>query len=300
MGGQKSGAGRNPWKQTMKTASAALITYLNAGHAFTVADVYTLTLKSGISSFYTDFDLSVVYGGITYQAGRPLFSRTSTRQTVGIEVNEMSITVRYLSTDTIGGAFWRDAARAGVLDGAKIKVQRAFLPSPTQPALGLVHVFEGNVGDIENGMGEMVINVRSITELFNTMIPRSLFQSPCRNQLYYPECGVSRASYTTAATITSSANKASLVASTGKAAGWFDNGHLVFTGGANAGLTMGIKSFNGSTFTLNYPLIFQPMAGDTFTAYAGCDRTKSMCESKFNNVPNYRGEPFTPAPEAML
>lgn len=284
----------------MKTASTALINHLAQNKAFIVANVYTLTLKSGISSFYTDFDLSVVYGGITYQAGRPLFSRTSTAQNIGIEVNEMTVTVWYDNTDTIGAAFWRDAARAGVLDGAKIKVQRAFMNASDMSVLGLVHVFEGNVGDIQNGTGEMTITVRSITELFNTMIPRSLFQSPCRNQLFSPQCGKSKADYTTSGTVADATNKAQFTATTGKAAGWFASGYLVFTSGANAGLTIGIKTFDGTTFGLNYPLLFQPAVGDTFTAYAGCDHTKTMCEDKYGNGINYRGEPFTPAPEAML
>lgn len=285
----------------MKTASQALIDHLKNGHEFKIADVYTLELKSGLRTYATNIDVDVLANGLTYKSGAPLFSRTATRSSVGVEVDEMTVTVAYKSTDTIGSAFWRDAARVGVLDGATIKVERAYFTDWALPALGVVHIFEGGVADIESGMNEITIHVKSATEVFNTMLPRSLYQSTCRNLLFdAATCTVNKAAYTTNATVASAANKANFTAATGKPAGYFANGYVLWTSGANAGLTGSIKSFDGTTFILNAPLLFTPAVTDGFIAYAGCDRLLGTCKAKFNNSANFRGEPFTPKPETMI
>lgn len=285
----------------MKSASQALINHLRDNKEFRIADVYTVELKSGLRIYHTSIDVDVVAGGITYKAGTPFFSRTATRLTVGVEVDEMTVTVAFKPTDTIGSAFWRDVARVGVLDGATIKVERAYFTDWTLPALGVIHVFEGGVGEIQSGMNEVNITVKSATELFNTMLPRSLYQASCRNLLFdTATCGVNKAAYTTTATVSGVNNKANFTASTGKPPGWFSSGYLVFTSGANAGLSASIKAFDGTTFVLNAPLLFTPAVNDGFIVYAGCDRLLATCKNKFNNGNNFRGEPFTPKPEAML
>ena len=37
-----------------------------------------------------------------------------------------------------------------------------------------------------------------------------------------------------------------------------------------------------------------PLAGDTFTATAGCDKQISTCAAKFSNTANFRGFPHMP------
>ena len=94
--------------------------------------------------------------------------------------------------------------------------------------------------------------------------------------------------------------KGAFSASTGKPAGWFDGGAVTFATGLNAGLSMTVKSFDGSNFVLVAPMLLTINPNDTFNAYAGCDRTRATCANKFNNSPNYRGETYTPKPEVML
>lgn len=284
----------------MKTASQALIDHLKNGNEFRTCDLYTIELLSGQKTYYTSLDVNVLANNIVYQAGVLQLKRTSTTLTIGVQVDEMSVTVGFDDADIIGGAFWRDVARIGVLDGAKIKVERAFFTDWALPALGVVHVFEGNVGDIESGLNEVTIAVKSATELFNTMLPRSLYQGPCRNTLFDARCTINKAAHTTQSSVSSATNKAQFAASTGKAAGWFVQGYVVFTSGNNAGLSASVKTFDGTTIVLNAPLLFTPAAGDTFTIYTGCDGLLNTCNDKFDNGVNFSGEPFTPTPEAML
>ena len=77
----------------MKTASPELVALLKNNNTFCVCDLYTINLRNGTSYYYTDLDIAVVSGGMTYQPGTPNFKRTYTTQTLGVEVDEMTITV---------------------------------------------------------------------------------------------------------------------------------------------------------------------------------------------------------------
>jgi hypothetical protein len=96
----------------------------------------------------------------------------------------------------------------------------------------------------------------------------------------------------------------SILANLAQASGYFNNGKLIFTSGANIGIAYAINTWTGGapgTLTLISPAVLPVSAGDTFTVYAGCDRTLGAggC-SKFANTANFRGFPFTPAPETAL
>jgi uncharacterized phage protein (TIGR02218 family) len=40
--------------------------------------------------------------------------------------------------------------------------------------------------------------------------------------------------------------------------------------------------------------------GDIFTIIAGCDKTLAICRDKFDNIINFRGDPFVPGTDALL
>jgi hypothetical protein len=40
-----------------------------------------------------------------------------------------------------------------------------------------------------------------------------------------------------------------------------------------------------------------PEAGDGVSVYPGCDKTKTMCGTKYVNINRFRGFPFVPRPE---
>lgn len=74
----------------------------------------------------------------------------------------------------------------------------------------------------------------------------------------------------------------------------FEYGTLQFTSGDNEGYTYEIKSHASGTFTLFLPTANRVSVGDTVIAYPGCDGNLSTCKNVYNNVFNFRGEPFIP------
>jgi uncharacterized phage protein (TIGR02218 family) len=78
-------------------------------------------------------------------------------------------------------------------------------------------------------------------------------------------------------------------------------GRIVFTSGANNGISRTIRANDGSgNFTLINPLPNPLAPGDAFTVFPGCDLTTSRCLAKFNNLNNFKGTPFVPLPQTPL
>ena len=130
-------------------------------------------------------------------------------------------------------------------------------------------------------------------------MPTNLIASSCINTLYGPACTLSKATYTSAGAVSTGTNGATTFSSNlAQATGYFDLGYILFTSGANNGLQRTVKTFvSGGNVTVVSPFPSAPANGDTFTITAGCTHTQAICQSKFNNLANFRGFPYVPPPE---
>ncbi|MBV8474051.1 MAG: DUF2163 domain-containing protein, partial [Hyphomicrobiales bacterium] len=82
----------------MKTASSALVAFLNAARAdpdaaIAFADCFTFTLSTGAVLTTTNIDQPVVYNGATFSASGPLVQGLKYRSTVGLEVDKQQISI---------------------------------------------------------------------------------------------------------------------------------------------------------------------------------------------------------------
>ncbi len=83
---------------------------------------------------------------------------------------------------------------------------------------------------------------------------------------------------------------------------WYTGGMVTFLTGNNAGLSMEVRKWTNATNLLE---LFEPMkfaieVDDIFTVYPGCDKTIAACRDKFDNVVNFRGEPFVPGNDQLF
>jgi uncharacterized phage protein (TIGR02218 family) len=84
-------------------------------------------------------------------------------------------------------------------------------------------------------------------------------------------------------------------------AGYFDFGLITWLTGNNAGTQSDVLAWDGtSLIDLLLPTGLPIQVGDTFTITPGCDKRLASCFAKFNNVVNFRGEPFVPGEDAAL
>ena len=293
----------------MKTPTGSLTSeYLTSNSQFIIVDLYTLSVintawAGGLSVtstnyYYSGSDYDIVYGGHTFTGSDAIFSRAGIKQTIGLEVATMDVTVYASSSMLILGVPFLQAVTQGVLDGALLKVERAFL-NADHSVIGTVNWFTGHVAKVSPGRNGVSMTINALTDLLNATVPRNVYQSACQNSLYDGACTLSRSSHTETGTVSGVTGSTISVAGSisGTATGYWDQGGIIFTSGVASGEARTIKSWASGVLTLLSPLPLSPAIGDTFVVYAGCDRMLETCKTKFNNGLNYKGMPFIPTPE---
>ena len=283
----------------MKTVPGPLLSLFNSNSAFSKADLYTWTFIDGTILRVTDADVDIVTGGNTFTSAAPLLERTKTTVSVGVEVDSIDVTAFPKSTDLVNGATWQTAARLGYFDGAQVLIETAYIQTwPT--VIGTMHVFQGLVSDIYPERTSVKLAVKSALELLAQPFPRNVYQSVCMHTVYDAGCTATKASFTATGTVVSSPAPTLTSFKTGnaQAVGYFDQGVITFTSGANSGLKRTVKAYDGAGgFTFVLPLPVAPAAGDTISVFAGCDKTVATCRTKFSNDVHFRGFPWVPNPE---
>jgi hypothetical protein len=86
----------------------------------------------------------------------------------------------------------------------------------------------------------------------------------------------------------------------GGEAGYFDGGLMTIDDGANAGFSREVKTYVPGQITLQLPFPYTVEVGAAYTLVAGCDKSFATCKEKFNNVLNFRGEPYIPGQDKLI
>jgi uncharacterized phage protein (TIGR02218 family) len=293
----------------MKVTTPALIAYLNAlrpksDAPLYVADLFTITLSTGTVLTYCDVDQPVAWNGYVYLANSLLVSGLKYKGSCGLNVDKQDITIAARSTDTLGGIAFLQALQQGAFDGATIQREKAFFSSwqvgnsGQLVPIGTVILFVGRVSEInEIGRTTAKITVASDLVLLDLQMPRNLFAPTCQHVFCDSGCGVASGSYSSVGSVTSGSSLTTIWWSDATAA--YAQGTIVFTSGANAGVSATIKNAAAGALQLAYPLPNLPSIGDAFTAAQGCDHTQATCQSKFANLARFRGFPFVPPPQIV-
>src|SRR5262249_8737102 len=112
----------------MKAASPALIALLASSDQFIMADLYTITLLGGMVLRYSAAPTAIAVNGQIFGLG-PKFERSKTKVVIGTQVDELDVKIYPEPTDLIGGIPFLAAAWQGQLDGARLQLERAFMPT---------------------------------------------------------------------------------------------------------------------------------------------------------------------------
>lgn len=150
--------------------------------------------------------------------------------------------------------------------------------------------WRGNVSSAVLEGDEGVIRIASAAQSLTRKGLSRKYQIQCNHPLYGFRCMVIRASYNVTGVI-GIIDGVTVTASefATKSDGWFVGGDFVV--GTARRL---IIAHSTNTITLARAMRSTVLAGQAFTAYAGCDHSWSTCGTKFNNRPNYGGCPFIP------
>lgn len=236
--------------------------------------------------YITSGDVSVIYDNNTYVPVS--IKRSGIKQTQELESGGVDITIDAMN-DIIYGFTITNAIKP-----VKVIIRRFQRRAST---VDVRIIFKGAIVAVPFENEQATIKALMCNAAFIRKCPKLTYQKWCNHVIYSQRCGINKedpAYKITDALITSvSSNILKSAAFATKPDGFFSKGYIEYDG-ADIGIQMvTIQSHTGDTIELLQPLR-AAHAGIRINAYAGCDRTSTMCRDKFNNSNNYMGWEFIP------
>jgi uncharacterized phage protein (TIGR02218 family) len=266
------------------------------GGATRLARCWRLTRRDGVVMGFTEHDWALRFDGVEYEPDSG-FSPSALESTTGLSADTHDVTgalssARITATDIARGAY----------DGAEVVLH---LVDWSDPEVRLL-VSRGLIGEIRRGDSQFEAEITGLSDRLQQPVGRAYLPS-CDCRLGDARCGVNLGlpQFRGQGTVTALAASQQFAAAGlwAFAASWFTGGRLVWTTGANAGLSGHVKSQLPAgpeamvELWLSPPMPIAP--GDAFEVTAGCDKTAATCAAKFGNLLNFRGFPHMPGDDLV-
>ena len=277
----------------MRALDADLAAHLQSG-ATTLATCWRIIRRDGTVLGFTDHDRALRFDGTDFvpETGAIGAALSSTAD-LAVDNSEIE---GALDASALSG----DDLAAERYDGAEVEIFRVNWAAPDQRVL----IKKGTLGEITRAGGAFKAEFRGVSHVLGQTVGR-VYQRLCDVNLGAAACGVDLevTAFKTTGTVTALRDEASFIAD-GLADfedAWFAHGRLRWESGANAGASAHIKTQTADgALALWLPAGGAIAVGDTFTAYAGCDKRFATCKEKFSNAVNFRGFPFMPGNDVAV
>ena len=284
----------------MKPASSALIALLASSDHFIMADLYTITLVSGLVLRYSAAPTALSANGYVFVLG-PKFERSKTKVVIGTQVDELEVKIHPEPTDLIGDVSFLQAAWQGQLDGALLQLERAFMETYGDTSPGTVVLFAGRISDIDCSRTGIDLKCRSHLELLNIQMPRRLWQASCTHTFGDAMCQFDRSAFQATFSAGPGSTQVQIATSlTPMPANLYVQGTIAGLTGGNAGASRAIANMGDGWVYLKLAFLSPVIVGDQFQLLPGCDRTLATCNTVFNNASHFGGFPYVPTPETAV
>jgi uncharacterized phage protein (TIGR02218 family) len=270
------------------------------------ADLYSITPRPGLYSpagtailRYTSSLYAISLGGNVYSPGPPNFERGTLRCETGLQSSETEIGFQSDDSVLLDEVPLLARLARGEWNFATFKIERAYSAGPGSAWLGRAPRFLGIITDIQDiGRITAKLTVKNVSYLLDTQWPKDTIMSTCCKVLYGTDCGVTSTTYQVSGTVSAAGTVNGFKTSLTEADDYFNGGTVTFTSGDLAGLSYWVRTFvnTNGVVRLQTPAMVAPSSGDAFTILPGCDKSMSMCKSRFANFANYGGYPDVPQP----
>ena len=282
-------------EEAMRIIPPAFQAKLDSGLT-TLCRCWIITRGDGVVQGFTDHDEDVTIGSVTCAAGTGLTGSEAT-QKLGLAVDTSEISGA-LSADTLN----EDDLAAGRYDAAAVEV---WLTDWSEPDLRVL-IAKGSLGEVKREGTAFSAELRGLSDRLSQQTGR-LFTTTCSADLGDARCKIdlTAPAYRGSGIVASVTATSSFTASGLDAfdVGWFSAGKLTFTGGANTGSSVEVKTHRNDGVVLLdlWQAMPEPVtAGDAFVVTAGCDKTFATCHGRFANVVNFRGFPHIPGNDFVM
>lgn len=278
----------------MKTLSPAMQAHIEQP-VTTLSTCWLLSRTDGVTFAYTDFNEILVIDGVSYN---PVGSFTPTAiQTASLmQVDNLEMAV---ALDASSQAITQQDIRAGLYDFATVEI---FMVNNQDLSMGTIPIRTGWIGEITINRASIRAEIRGLMQILQNQLGIQ-FSNACRANLGDTKCTVNLAPLTVTATVTQTTALNNFFVSSGltQPVDYFTGGLVTFITGANAGFALQCKIYNpiGDVVVIE-PFPYPIAVGDQFTIYPGCNKQLTTCLNKFNNLVNFRGEPFIPGVDAAV
>lgn len=256
------------------------------GGATRMCRCWLLTRKDGVKLGFTDHDLDLGFGGVTFQAGSGL-DAGAIQSSTGLAVDNGQANGA-LSSDGLTAA---DIA-AGKYDGAEVRQWKVDWENPELRVL----LFRGFLGEIRRGPQAFEAELRGLSEALNKPLGRAYLRD-CDAVLGDRRCGVDLDVVETAVLAVVAANVVRVAGEQDD--GWFAHGAAECAGSGRRAVIKSDRLVAGGRlleFWQEVPLA----AGDLLRLTAGCDKRAATCKAKFANFLNFRGFPHLPGDDWVV
>jgi uncharacterized phage protein (TIGR02218 family) len=264
--------------------------------ASTFCNCWRLVRRDGVVMGFTDHDRDLTFSNVVFRAH------------TGMTASEVESCVGFAA---VGGeaagalqadSLAEDALLSGLYDGASVEIWLVDWTSVEDRVLLDV----ATIGEVTRSEFSFSAELRSSAHYFDQQRGVA-FQRACSADLGDPQCkfNIATPGFSTRGAVVSSADELIVADLNGVfETGFFGEGRLIFSSGANAGARVSIKSHSQSglraSFTGWTRFGGAISVGDSFTVVAGCDKSPDACRSKFNNLINFRGFPHMPGNDRVI
>lgn len=253
----------------------------------------------GGSLGFTSHTRDLVIDGLTYSSSIGVTPSTVSQES-GTSIDNMEV-----QAIIDGVTITEEDLLTGKYDYARITVFLTNWQDPTDS--GKIILLKGNIGEVRLSNGDFVTEARSLLQPTAQEI-LDLTSPLCRYKLGDAFCTVNLASIsadghvlTQSRVIASVTNRKQFTVSAIDGYNdFFKYGTVTFNSGNNAGLSMEVKTNTGTSFILQQDMAHDIAVGDALTIVAGCDWLTTTCNTRYNNLINFGGEPFVPGVDTIL
>jgi len=280
----------------MRDIPSALQAKLDTG-VTTLAHCWKLTRRDSVVQGFTDHDDDLLVDGVIYRAGTGFTpSEAASRFDLSVDGAEVA---GALSDDALNES---DLA-AGRYDAASVET---WLVDWSDVSLRVL-MARSTLGEVKREGQAFSAELRGLADQLSQQSGR-LFTVRCSADLGDARCrfDLVAAGLQGEGSVASVESTSTIIALAldAFAEGVFSGGKLMWTSGANDGLSVEIKEHRMASGHARLSL-WQAMpeviaSGDTFVIAAGCDKRFATCRDRFANAVNFRGFPHIPGNDFVI
>lgn len=279
----------------MKTFSVALQGHLD-GNLTKLASCIRIERVDGEIFGFTTHDRTLTVGGVDYLPAAG-FSPTDIAGADNMDVDNLSVDA--MLTDGILSAvtITEEDLRAGRWDFAAFRV---FQVNWADLTMGDKKDRAGNLGEVTVNRQTFVAEMLGLMQAYSTSIGE-LTSPGCRANLGDSRCGIDLTPWTVTGTIDTADSDYMTMHDSARveADTYFDGGVMTITSGNMIGMRFEVKaSLATGIWVLHVPTPYDA-TGEDYSMHAGCVKSRTVCRNRFNNIVNFRGEPFLRGSDAL-